>query len=77
MFWFQNIGAINIRKMFDAHKNSQLEKRILSKNKQKMDRIYNLDEKIELIAATKQEEELENLYPAGKDTLDIFEDNSL
>ncbi|XP_054269648.1 5-methylcytosine rRNA methyltransferase NSUN4-like [Macrosteles quadrilineatus] len=63
----ENIGAINIREMFRVREDSLLEKNSIRKRKSDMNRIYNLDKKIEKIAARKHEEELQNLYPEGQD----------
>lgn len=55
--------------MFDVYKKSQSEKRSKQKREKELNHIYNLDEKLERIAAERRSEDIDKLYPGGVNRL--------
>lgn len=55
--------------MFDVYKKSQSEKRGKQKREKELNHIYNLDEKLERIAAERRSEDIDKIYPGGVNRL--------
>lgn len=55
--------------MFDVYKKSQSEKRSKQNREKELNHIYNLDEKLERIAAERRSEDIDKIYPEGVNRL--------
>lgn len=55
--------------MFDVYKKSQSEKKSKQKREKELNQIYNLDEKLERIAAERRSEDIDKIYPGGVNRL--------
>lgn len=59
----QNIGALNMRTLFELEKENIKNKKQEERRNKELQKIFNLDRKLEQMANAKQQEELESLYP--------------
>ncbi|PNF27737.1 hypothetical protein B7P43_G12799 [Cryptotermes secundus] len=59
----QNIGAMNIRTLFELEKENIKTKKNEERRRRDLEKIFKLDRKLEQMAITKQQEEFESLYP--------------
>lgn len=59
----QNIGAINMRTLFELEKENIKTKKKEERRNRDLEKIFKLDRKLEQMAITKQQVEFESLYP--------------
>jgi hypothetical protein len=60
---FQNIGAINMRTLFELEKENMKTRKKEERRSRDLENIFKLDRKLEQMAITKQQGESESLYP--------------
>jgi hypothetical protein len=66
----QNLGALNLKILYDIEKETLKQKKHEQERNQELENIFRLDRKMEQMMINKQEEELLALYPRqrGDDT---------